>query len=1050
MRILHKKLCLLMILLISCPLSLLAQNKTITGTVKDAMDVVIGASVVVKGTSIGTITDLDGHYSISVPTSAKQLTFSFVGYENQTVTISNQTKIDVTLAESSQMLDEVVAIGYAKVRRKDLTGSTSSLAGNDIKAIPVTSAAQALSGRIPGVNVTSKGGAPGASVNIVIRGGMSITQSNDPLYIVDGFQLSDALSKIDATDIESIDVLKDASATAIYGAQGANGVVLITTKSGKTGKLKVEYNGYISANKLGKKLDVLGTMDYLDMQYEKAILDGQLTQYTQVYGNYADRNSIYAGRPGIDWQDEVYGGSAFQQNHNVNMSGGSDATKIALSYNNTKEDGIMSRSGFLKNNLRFKLDQEITKKIRFSLNMNYQSTKKEGAGSQLGSTILMRPTGGILMSDEDFIHAEQDPIRENGINGNFSRQNPLMLNDAITKTSWNRRFQTDAALEFDLLKGLTFKTALSYDFAHSRSDYWEDNRTIDGFSANFKSSRENKESDGWRNINTLSYNTKFGTDHELNLLIGNEWSKSGSVKTKAESSNYPEDNFGLDQMQQGTLVQPNETGSSRGTSASFFGRAFYGYKSKYLATVTLRTDGSSKFATGQRWGWFPSASLAWRITEENFMKNQNIFDNLKLRIGYGTAGNNQIDNNLYVTSFGTTYYAHAGDYLNALQPSTTLGNKFLKWETIKTQNIGLDMAFLKSRLNATVEFYRNESSDLLLNVNIPAMTGFKTQMQNIGKTRNTGLEIQLNSINLRSKDFTWSTDFNISFNKNKVVKLAGSSYMLMDDSRFKIEEGKSVGQIYGYIYDGIYSSDDFDQNSNGSYILKQGIAHDKGIERKNVKVGDAKFKVLGEETDKEGNPVWSAADRTVIGNGNPDFSGGLNNTLKYKNWDFNVFMDFVYGNDLVNLNNQSFTVSQGMHANGLTIMNGRYRLVNTTTGKEETNLEVLREMNPNPTLWSIGKNNTICGTYLSTFNVEDGSYLRISNISLGYTLPKPWLKKIGVEKLRLYGTVYNVHTFTNYSGYDPDVSSNGSVTRGLDSGNYPTSKRYVFGVNLTF
>lgn len=1057
----------------SCTLSAFAQNKTITGTVKDATDVVIGASVVVKGTAKGTMTDIDGKYTITVPASAKQLVFSFIGYETQTVTIGNQSKIDVTLKESAQMLEEVVAIGYAKVKRKDLTASSVSVGGDDLKAVPVTTAAQALTGKAAGVNVTTQSGAPGASVNITVRGGTSITQSTSPLYIVDGFQMEDGLTNVDINDIASIDVMKDASATAIYGAQGSNGVIIITTKSGKAGKTEVNYNAYVSFEKLGKKLPVLGISDYVKYQYEFQALAGNESKWASMFGGNVSDADFYTGaygriqneygsREGIDWQDLIFGGTGMLQNHNLSVTGGNDKTKFMLSYNYTDQEGIMSKHGYSKNSIRAKINHELWKGARLDFSTNYQSTTLEGSGSlggMLKMTILQPVTGGTRFTNEQFISTDlSDEML--AIDSQYDVYNPVINNDAVTQQKFTRQLSANAGLEIDIMKDLTFRTAGSYFWQQARNDFWDDGRTktAQNYGGPY-GSRDNAEKKTWQLTNTLSYGHEFGA-HKLNVLLGQETSYQESLYLDNEYHGFTNTNFGLNDIGMGSAYSIDSDISKSGL-VSVFSRVSYDYNGRYLVTGTMRADGSSKFYKGNQWGYFPSASAAWRITEEEFMKDQQIFNNLKLRVGYGTVGNCNITNNAYTTDYSAGHYAINNADYPTLVLDKVLGNKKLKWETTTSTNIGLDMSFLRSRLNVSVDLYNNESANLLIQNSIPPSTGYSSQFQNIGSIRNRGVELVLNSTNIRNKKFTWSTDFNISLNRSKVLDIYGEggndSFLKSYESRvdYKIQVGKPLGQFYGYKYDGVYTTADFTQNTDGTYTLKSGVASLKGRNRSLVKPGDVKYVCTAGNTDANGNPVWSTDDRTVIGNAQPKFQGGLNNTFTYKGFDLSVFMNFVCGNKVFNMSSQRFIGPYLPNQNTLDVMNGRFKLVDPTTGKLTTDLERLNTLNPQQfakdAMWSLNADNKIAITDALDYYLEDGSFLRLSTITLGYSLPKNLLRKARINSVRVYCTLNNIYTFTNYSGYDPEVAATSSaLTQGIDNSSYPRSKSYVVGLNLTF
>lgn len=1069
-----------MLLLISFPFSLFAQNKTITGTVRDAVDVVIGASVMVKGnTGVGTITDMDGKFTLSLPASAKELVVSFIGYDNQTVVIGNKTHFDITLKESSVMLEEVVAIGYAKVKRKELTGSSVSVGSKELAMAPVTTAAQALAGKVAGVNIVQQSGAPGAEVNITVRGGTSITQGTQPLYIVDGFQMENGLQNVDINDIESIDVMKDASATAIYGARGSNGVVLITTKSGKSGKTEVSYNGFVSFDRLGKKLDLLGVEDYVKYQYEFQLLRGNQSSFANLFGGNINDADFYTGaysriaqeygnRAGIDWQDEVFGSTGVTQNHNVNITGGTEKTKYMLSYNYTGEDGIMDKHGYQKNSIRAKINHELWKGVRFDFSSSMQMTKVEGGGSlggKLKQTILQPITGGVKFTEEEMLNKDlSDAYSDMPGADNYDINNPLLDNMAIAQEKYTRMATVNAGLEIDLMKDLTFRTAASYMWQQIREDYWDDGSTrqADANQSPYGYGyRNNGEKFSWQVTNTLNYSFNLDDNkHNFSVLLGQETYYQEKMNLDNEYRKFPSGNFELNDVAMGTPYEW-KSGKNKEGLVSVFGRLSYNFKERYLFTGTLRADGSSKFARGNQWGIFPSASAAWRISEEEFLKDVDFLNNLKLRVGYGTAGNNNIDDNMYTTGYGSGHYGIAGQDYITFVPGSTLGNKDLKWEKTTTTNVGLDISLFNSRVNLALDWYNNESSNLLIKNKIPTTTGYADQYQNLGSIRNRGFEIVLNTTNIRTKDFTWSTDLNIAINRSKVLELYGDEsldYFIQDyESRmgYKIEVGKPLGQYYGLLYDGVYTTDDFNQQADGTYRIKDGVASLKGLDRKKIKPGDAKYVPTAGETDSNGNPVWSTNDRIVIGNAAPKFTGGLNNTFTYKGFDLSIFMNFVVGNDVFNMSTQRFIGPYLSNQNSLAIMKNRFTLVDPQTGKETTNLARLAELNPGQfgknVMWNISENNKTAISDHSSYYIEDGSYLRFSTITLGYTFPKQWIQKAKLSNARIYCTLNNIATITGYNGYDPEVSASSSaLTPGIDNSAYPRSKSWVLGVNLTF
>lgn len=910
MRILHKKLCLLMFLLTGCSLGIFAQNRTITGTVRDAVDVVIGASVTVKGnSSIGTITDMDGKFRISVPSSARDLVIKFIGYDDAVIRLGTPTDYKVTLKESSVMLEEVVAIGYAKVKRKDLTGAISSVGGKELANVPVTTAMQALQGKAAGVNIVTESGAPGAGANITIRGGMSLTQSTEPLYIVDGFEMGSALDNIDINDIESIDVLKDASSTAIYGARGSNGIILITTKSGKKGKTQVSYNTYFSFDKLAKKLDLMSNVeDFVKCQYEFAELtgitptwsafydDGMATDATGFYTGVYDRiHERYADASSIDWQDEVFGGYAMTQSHNVNISTGTEKTQVMLSYNYNGQDGLLANHSANKSAFRAKINSELYKGIRLDVNAMFNNKSVDGGGSYSGMKYVLRqPISGGTYFTRDQMLTEQTYVDFRGAESSYTASNPLIQNEASTSNKRSRMFSVNAGLEFDFLKHFTYRIAGSYRWNSSKSTSFSDERStgylMDPVNTGMTGSIGNSESYSYQITNTLNYNQTFAKKHKVNLLLGHEVSYSEDESNSISVKQMPYPNHGIDDISLGN-VEEKKSGHGHSGIVSAFLRANYTFDERYLLTATLRADGSSKFAKGHQWGVFPSASVAWRISEESFWKENRINDvvnSLKLRVGYGTTGNNGVGSFSYRTNVSLTSYPMNNVMTNpAYVLGTQLGNPELKWETQVATNVGLDVSLFNSRVNLTAEWYNNQANDLLLNCVVPSSTGYSTQYQNVGKMRNRGWEVTLNTVNIRTKNFSWTSDLNLSFNKSKVVALEqGQTEKTFSagDSRsgmvtYYATVGEALGEMYGYKYEGIYTAEDFIEGKDGKLTLREGIVKPKSG---TPQPGDIKY--AADDVDEEGNPIFTKKN-VKIGNGTPDCIGGFNNTFTYKGFD---------------------------------------------------------------------------------------------------------------------------------------------------------------------
>ncbi len=1046
----------------------------VSGKVTDTKgEALPGVSVLVAGIKQGTQTDVNGNYALTVSPGAS-LRFTFVGYTTQLVKVNDRTKINVTLSDAVNMLDELVVIGYGTAKKRDLTGATASVSGDNIRQVPVTTAAQAITGKVAGVNVVTTSGAPGASINITVRGGTSITQGTGPLYIVDGFQMDDGLRNIDINDIETIDVMKDASATAIYGARGSNGVILVTTKSGKSGKTQVNYNGYVSMERLGQKLKLLGVEDYVKYQYELQALAGKEELWASMFGGsitdpdffsgaYTRIGRDYGSRPGVDWQDVVFGGEALMQSHNVSINGGTEKTKFILSFNTTGQDGIVDKSGYKRYNVRSKINHEITKGIRVDFNSNYNYTRLDGGGSlggMLKMTALQPVTGGVRYSNDQLINSDIGTDLSE-IDSQYDIFNPLITNDARTQNKYTRQLIANAGAEFDILRDLTFRSAGSYTWQQVRDDFFDDGRTRTAQNNGGPfGSRDNSEKYTYQLTNTLSYRKTLGKKHSLNAVLGQETYYSESMKLDNQYYRFPENNFGLNNVQMAETVFSYSSGKNRYGIVSVFGRAMYNYSDRYLLTATLRGDGVSKFARGNQWGFLPSVSGAWRISEESFMKGISAINNLKLRVGYGVTGNCDIDDNMYATDYGSTKIAIGGAQENALSPGDVLGNQELVWEKTKSTNIGLDISLLKSRINLTADYYNQESSNLLIKNRIPVSTGYSYQFQNIGAIRNRGFEFVLNTRNINGRNFTWSTDFNISFNRSKVLSLYGNEgdyFIQTYDSRisFLIQAGSPLGQFYGYNYDGVYTTDDFNQNDAGGYTLKDGLPYLKGSSRANIKPGDVKYRSTVGETDGKGNPVWSTNDRAVIGRAEPLYTGGMNNTFMYKGFDLSVFMNFSYGNKVFNMNTQRFMGPYLANQNSLAPMADRFVLIDPSTGREATDLNRLSEINPDQyskkKVWSLNSVNKIAISDPLDYYLEDGSFLRLNTITLGYTLPQRLSRKVFISKARFYTTLNNLHTFTSYTGYDPEVSAtSSSLTKGIDSSAYPRAKSVVFGVNLTF
>ncbi len=1022
-----------------------------------------GATVVIKGSTAGTMTGIDGDFSLRVPNpSTDILVVSFLGFESQEVSVNGRSSIDVKLSVAYNQLDEVVAIGYGTSTRRDLTGSVSSADMQELSKVPVSNLGQALGGRIAGLQVQASEGGPGAKIKLRVRGGGSITQDNEPLYVIDGFQSDDGIDILDPSEIASIDVLKDASATAIYGARGANGVVLITTKGGKEGKTRVSYDGYYGSKRLDNKLDVLNPHEYVLLDYERELTDNveDMIPWFNRYGSFEDIDKNYLGRPGVDWQEEMFGRSAINQHHKLSVSGGTKKTKYNLSFSHSDEEGIMINSGLKMQNISFNFNHEVSDRLKMSTSIRYAKQKYFGMGvssaggrfNKLAHTIRYRPTIGIIGTDQDLIELDEDPIFVDD-SGNVM-QNPLTSAKAEHNENEKRVLSLNTKLDYNILKNLTYTLTVGLRTNDQRREqfYGERSMTAKRSGGPYGSIR-NQDVQGYSYSNVLNYTHNFKKDHKLSLMLGQEEIYNKNRWFQASSNQFPNDDIGLGDLSLGALPGVPSSNESDDLLLSFFGRANYSFTDKYLLTATMRADGSSKFGAGNKYGYFPSASGAWRASEEEFIKSLDLFSNLKLRVSYGVAGNNRIPNYQSLALLSSNFYGiNNGTQISFA--SAALPNPNLKWETTYSQNLGLDLGFLDQRIQITADAYRTKTKDLLLRAQVPITSGYSSMIINVGETQNTGLELALNTVNISNSNFEWTTNFNISFNKNKVLKLTDDTDRFLYESGwgqdagndYIVQVGEAIGSMYGFVTDGLYQVEDFNYDpATEKYTLKEGLAYNPNWQ---PEPGYWKMKdISGPNGEPDG--LVDSHDRTIIGNANPVHFGGISNFFRYKNFDFSVFLNWSYGNDVYNANKMDYLSYNQKNRNTLKIANDRWMTIDGN-GNRVTDPTQLSEMNKGKTMpvFKAGDANNA----LHSWVIEDGSFLKINNISLGYTFPKVLLSKINVSSLRLYTTLYNIHTFTSYSGFDPEVSTRegSGVTPGVDYGAYPKSKSFVVGVNLSF
>jgi TonB-linked SusC/RagA family outer membrane protein len=1050
--------------------------KRITGTVYDENgEPVTGANILEKGESgKGGISDIDGKFVLDVSSDAI-LQISFIGFATQEIKVGNQTNLTVILEENSLQMDEVVVVGYGTVNRRDLTGSVSSVSGAQLKDLPVSSASQAITGRMPGVQVTKTEGSPDADIKIRVRGGGSITQDNSPLFIVDGFPV-DNINDIAPTDIASIDVLKDASSTAIYGARGANGVIIVTTKGGSEGEAKVNYNTYFGIKRIANTLDVLDPYEYAFWQYESQPASSIIQRY---FGDFRDFD-LYKEMSGVDWQNEIFGRTGTSLYNNVSVSGGTRVAKYNISLTRNDEKEIMLGSGYDRTNLTFKTSYDAKKWLKLELNTRLSNLNLTGAGtgqsssgetnSRLPHIIQFRPVEGL----SDFVDAETDDFEI----ANTYTINPLEQTKDDYRLLKTFSVNINGAADVKLSKNLTYRFEVGYQSSKSKTNRFYGLKTsnVRNYGEQPMADIKTRDITAYRLANTLTYSQRgFLPEHNLTVMIGEELNYSVANDMTVASKYFPkyiDPESALSMMNLG-LPDPTVTvNNPPNKTSSFFGRLNYDYKGRYLLSITSRADGSSKFARGNRWGFFPSASAAWRLSDENFMESSGQWlSNLKMRISYGQSGNNRIADNAWKKTFTVgsgTIFLEGNEETQTVfvSPESTLSNPRLKWETTVTRNAGLDFGLFRQKLTGTVEVYKNTTRDLLIRRAIPSSSGYSTQYQNIGQTSNRGIEVTLQGIIIDRRDFLLSASFNIGFNKNRIDDLGGvdqweasSGWASADGppSDYLIKKGGQVGLMYGYQTDGMYTFDDFYYDeATGIYTLKENVPNNSGLTLAS-RFGPGALKFVNQnpgegETAEEKVSVDAAHDRVVIGNANPKHTGGFNLTSQYKGFDLSVFFNWVYGNDIYNANKLSFTSHQSgrNYKNILNIMNSdnRFTYVNKETGQVAGSMTELQEINRNATIWSPLHNKA----QLHSWAVEDGSFLRLNNATLGYSLPRRAISKTGIEQLRIYVTGYNLWIWTRYSGFDPEVDTQRStpLTPGVEWCAYPRSRSYNIGLNLTF
>ncbi|ADQ79745.1 TonB-dependent receptor [Paludibacter propionicigenes WB4] len=990
---------------------------------------VIGATVKVKGQQLGTVSDATGEFRLKVRTLPVTLNVSIVGYRPQEIDVYEAEPTTIYLTEDQNRLSTVVVIGYGTQKRSDFTGSLSSISVPQIKESGQTSFVNALQGLASGVQVTQTSGAPGGASTIRIRGGNSITGGNEPLYVIDGFPvynntsdanagalnggLADAgtrinpLSSINPEDIESIDILKDASSTAIYGSRGANGVIIITTKRGKTGVGKVTYTGSYGVQQVAHKIDLLSGKEWAQYKNDALINAGKSPLYTQT-----DINALN----GTDWQNALLRDASIQS-HNIGIIGGTDKNKYSVSVGYLDQQGIIINTGYKRYNARVALDSKVNEKFTLGVNFNNSySTSEIAPDGILKNALFFSPLASIY---------------DNA--GNYTLSNPYIttqgnpvayLNEATNISKTNRLLSSGFG-EYEIIKGLKAKFLIGADLIYNKQNSYIPSTILDGQTYGGLASVGFKSVSNVLNENTITYNKTIANKHNLEFLGGFTQQQSVAEGAVARSSKFTNDVVEYNDLASGATLQTPSSVYSKWTLLSYLGRATYNYNQKYFASVSFRADGSSRLGRNNRWGYFPSLSFAWQADKEVFLNKfveSAKISKLKFRASAGTTGSQEIAPYQSLSVLTAYTYPTATGTLITGYSSSQIPNPDLKWETTNQYNAGFDIGFFKDRINLVFDAYYKKTNDLLLAVAVPLSSGYTSSLQNIGSVGNKGLEVTLNTENIKTKNFTWTTDITYSINRNKVLSLNEGTKQIFVASEIQtgnaIIVGQPLGTFWGYKTDGLYR--------NTSEIPTTPLIA-------NTKVGDVKYLDLGGNAD--GSPdgkITQAGDQTTIGNAQPDFIFGFTNNLRYKNFDLSIFLNGSVGNQIYSYFLQQLMTPTG-YQNVIGGFADHYTADNTSA----------RYQRPNENITT----NAVSDLY-----VYNASYLRLKSLTLGYTLPKSLTKKIKIEKLRIYATGNNLLTITSYPGFDPEVNfyDSNSSRQGVDFGSYPSSKTYTAGVSITF
>ncbi len=1035
----------LLLLLLMFPFSAFAQTIAVNGTVKDSEgNDLLGVTVMETGTSRGTMTSIDGKYSLNVSSNAK-LTFSFLGYQTQTLDVNGRQTIDIVLKEESKFLDEVVVVGYGTMKRSDLTGSVVSVSDAAIKKSIPTSIDQVLQGRAAGVQIQANSGTPGASSAIRIRGINSLNATTQPIFVIDGVivdsstdsESSNPLASINPSDIVSMDILKDASATAIYGARASNGVIMITTRRGQSGEATITYDGYVGWQSMPKHLDMMNLQEYARHHNDRS--DAGIVEKSSAFV----RPDLLG--EGTDWQKELYQ-NALMTNHNISIVGGNAKTTYTMSAGYLNQEGIAIGSGFRRLSLRGNFDSEIKKWAKAGINFSLADSKQEvGADNDIIMNALrQQPMVAVSNPDGSF----------DGPEDVWMPVNPIGM--ASIRENYNKKynFRVNTYLDITLAKGLTFKTELSADYNWANFYYFEPSYRFGVLENNTRTSKRTKSDSkywSWRNL--LTYSNTFDELHSINVMLGQEMSENMWENLVGSATGFLSNS--THDLSAGDASKSSGTGSTGASSIlSYFGRGFYSYNDRYLLTATLRRDGSSKFAKGNQWGWFPSAALAWKVSNEDFMSSNTTFDNMKFRLGWGGTGNQNAADWAYMALMS----ARATPWGTGVLTGNT-ANPNLRWETTYSTNLGLDFNLFNNRIEFIGDVYYKKTTDLLLQLPLPSYLGSAgngaaaNPWANVGELENKGIEITMNTVNIDKKGFQWRSNFVFSLNRNKVLNLDTDNSSIEKSYRVGSETnvvtrtvvGQPIGQFWGYKVIGRFDkAEDFYYKDENGAVKPVALPVGVSIGENGAYIGDYIFADLNKDGKINNN------DATFIGNPEPKFTYGIGNTFSWKGFDLTIFLSGSYGNEALNYNRRF--IEDPRANNNLLKSALNYAQVAKIDPNGPDDYRNLHVVGGGAYMSRLSASTSNANTRVSDRYIEDASFLRIQNVSLNYNLPKQTISKLSLQGVRVYVNLQNLYTFTKYSGYDPEIGYmyGDALMSGLDYGRYPSPRIYTFGMSVSF